>query len=431
MPKLTPPISVIIPIYNVERYLEECLNSVLDQTLPGIEIICINDGSTDGSLEILQKYEARYSHLVTISQSNQGVAAARNRGLLMASGEYVAFMDPDDYYPDNDILECLYTNAINHNALICGGSFSLLDNGNIIENFQSWYQDYRFKSDGMIAFEDYQFPYGFTRFLYQLEFLRNHSISFPTYNYFEDPPFFVKAAIQAKQFYALSKVTYRYRQGHKNPAIPTHKWGDFAAGLLDLLTLSKKHNLYKLHNIVVKIVYLDLFRPFYKQVATGRNSSGMLLEEIEQAINMEWLTEEQRLMADRFPLKHAHLEIFAKENIELQKKFNRFLQGGNPIIIYGAGCIGQKVAMYIQEIQHVHLVGYAVTSAVGNPREIEGITVREIRDLAELCPTASVVLATTDSFQNEIMATLDTLGFQQIWPIEYRRFQLFNTSKEN
>lgn len=114
-------ISVIIPIYNMERYLEESLNSVLNQTMNEIEIICVDDGSTDGSLEILRRYKENNECLKILIQKNQGSGAARNAGIGAARGEFVAFMDPDDYYADNDVLEYLYTCAKRERVNLCGG----------------------------------------------------------------------------------------------------------------------------------------------------------------------------------------------------------------------------------------------------------------------------------------------------------------------
>lgn len=91
-------VSVIIPVYNVEKYLRECLDSVIGQTLPDIEIICVDDGSTDSSLSILQEYEGEDKRLKIIEQANRGAGAARNAGMAVAQGEYLAFMDADDLY---------------------------------------------------------------------------------------------------------------------------------------------------------------------------------------------------------------------------------------------------------------------------------------------------------------------------------------------
>ena len=91
-----PKVSVIVPVYNVENYLDECLSSIVNQTLKDIEIICINDGSTDGSLEILNEYAEKDDRISVITQENQGHAVATNRGISMASGKYLYLMDSDD-----------------------------------------------------------------------------------------------------------------------------------------------------------------------------------------------------------------------------------------------------------------------------------------------------------------------------------------------
>ena len=91
-----PVVSVIIPVYNVEPYLRECLESVIHQTLREIEIICVNDGSTDNSLRVLEEYQGRDDRISVISQDNQGLSAARNCGMRYAGGEYIYFLDSDD-----------------------------------------------------------------------------------------------------------------------------------------------------------------------------------------------------------------------------------------------------------------------------------------------------------------------------------------------
>lgn len=91
-----PKVSVIIPVYNVEKYLDDCLENVVNQTLKDIEIICVNDGSTDNSLEILQKYENQDSRIKIINKENGGLSSARNAGLKEAKGEYILFLDSDD-----------------------------------------------------------------------------------------------------------------------------------------------------------------------------------------------------------------------------------------------------------------------------------------------------------------------------------------------
>ena len=92
-------VSVIIPVYNGEKYLEDTLKSVSAQTLSEIEILCVDDGSTDHSWEILQQFAAQDSRIVLLKQKNAGAGAARNYGLKTAKGKYIAFIDSDDLYP--------------------------------------------------------------------------------------------------------------------------------------------------------------------------------------------------------------------------------------------------------------------------------------------------------------------------------------------
>ena len=93
----TPKISVIIPVYNAEKYLEQCLDSVILQLYDNLEIICVNDGSTDNSLRILNNYAARDQRIRIVSQENKGLSGARNTGMKYATGDYISFIDSDDY----------------------------------------------------------------------------------------------------------------------------------------------------------------------------------------------------------------------------------------------------------------------------------------------------------------------------------------------
>ena len=173
-------ISVIIPIYNMEEYLPQCLDSIVSQTLREIEILCIDDGSTDGSEEVLKLYCNRDSRIRVIKQNNQGVSCARNLGIEEASGKYVIFMDPDDWYPDKEILETLYVGAEKNNVSIAGGSFMDYHDGIYNEKFPDRYFGYHFEKDGVIEYTDYQFDFGYQRFIFEKSLLTENHISFKT-----------------------------------------------------------------------------------------------------------------------------------------------------------------------------------------------------------------------------------------------------------
>ena len=108
-------LSFVVPVYNVEQYLEECLNSICRQTYTDIEIICVDDGSIDYSLNILQKYAELDSRIIVLKQCNQGAASARNNGLQVAKGEYVLFVDSDDVV-EEDLAEKVFNKALAYDA---------------------------------------------------------------------------------------------------------------------------------------------------------------------------------------------------------------------------------------------------------------------------------------------------------------------------
>lgn len=103
-------VSVILPVYNVSDYLRQCMDSIVGQTLQDIEIICVDDGSTDDSLAILNEYASKDSRVQVIQQKNSGAGAARNKGLSVATGEYLSFLDSDDFF-EPDMLEKAWTKA--------------------------------------------------------------------------------------------------------------------------------------------------------------------------------------------------------------------------------------------------------------------------------------------------------------------------------
>lgn len=117
-----PKVSVIIPTYNTARFLEKCLSSIASQSYRNIEIIIVNDGSTDNTDEIISHFISKEERAIYITQKNQGVSAARNIALKRATGEYIIFCDSDDYTPENAILNLVQT-ALKENADIIIGNY--------------------------------------------------------------------------------------------------------------------------------------------------------------------------------------------------------------------------------------------------------------------------------------------------------------------
>lgn len=119
-------VSVIIPVYNSEKYISKCLDSVLNQTYQNVEIIVINDGSKDNSIKILKEYEKKYENIILIDKKNEGVSKTRNLGINKATGDYIMFIDNDDFI-DEDYIETYMKNS-DYDIVI--GSYKRIDNNN-------------------------------------------------------------------------------------------------------------------------------------------------------------------------------------------------------------------------------------------------------------------------------------------------------------
>lgn len=247
---MVPFVSVIIPVYNAEKYLRECLDSVVNQTLREIEIICVDDGSTDGSPAVLAEYAARDPRVRVITQKNAGVGPARNAGIRAARGEFVAFLDPDDLLPDASVYEALYFYAKENRVRVCGGGVcSLANDGKRYFPDASWGAnvDQAFPREGFMRFADWQFDYGFYRYIFERALLLDDEIFFPPYIRYQDPPFCARALEAAGTFYALRRTTYVFRDWHTPDYTDRRRVCDQLRGIRDQLKFSRERGYAKLH----------------------------------------------------------------------------------------------------------------------------------------------------------------------------------------
>ena len=285
-----PKVSVIIPVYNVEEYLRECLDSVVNQTLKEIEIICVDDGSTDNSLEISKEYAQKDNRITVIKQRNSGSGTARNCGINIAKGDFIAFMDSDDMYPENKTLSTIYVKTTENNALICGGSVNQIKDGKLITDTSNFEEGYSFKQEGFVDYKDYQFDYGYWRFIYNRNFLIENLIFFPNYKRYQDPPFFVKSMILAKRFYALKEATYIYRISYKKIQWTEEKVLDVYKGKLAVLNMCKENNLLNLYNKTARSCISTWLLENIKPVITKHNYVQKYILNIINSIDKSLLT---------------------------------------------------------------------------------------------------------------------------------------------
>lgn len=203
-------VSVIIPVYNVQEYLGFCLDSVCSQTLKDIEIICIDDGSTDKSGKILAEYAAKDPRFIIIKQENKGQSAARNAGIKKAKGEYLSFVDSDDWI--NDIfLEKLYTAAVNENVDVCGCGFKRVKSGRekVSLKFDSLKKATTLH-EKFCLFDMPRHNYVWNK-IYRRDMIIQHQLWFAEGRYYEDMPWSSDVMEKSQLAIAVPDAWYFYR----------------------------------------------------------------------------------------------------------------------------------------------------------------------------------------------------------------------------
>lgn len=243
---MNPTFSIIIPVYNVAPYLRECLDSVLAQTYADWEAICVDDGSTDGSGAMLDEYAAKDSRFRVIHQANAGVSAARNVALELFSGAWVLFMDPDDYYTNNQVFSQFRDAIEKYDVNIIAGNFEAVNLSGEHRFFQ------RFPSYGVFDYRETQQQLGFTRYVYSRYLIKSHHLYFPILRQWEDPVFLVRALIAAGKYATIDTLVYSYRiKDTESPVNWELDQGrplrDFLSGLISILDIAKDNNLTKLY----------------------------------------------------------------------------------------------------------------------------------------------------------------------------------------
>lgn len=209
-------LSIIVPVYNVEKYLPKCLESLIKQTLKDIEIICVNDGSMDNSLTILKEFASKDSRIRIIDNQHQGVAKTRNTGIEQSTGEYIGFVDSDDYI-DIDFFEKLYNSATKSNSEIAIAS--ILKHKNFFNIYNAKYT----KEEIAITIQDkiklcedkkHFFFYAWNK-IYHSGFIKENNIKFSEGQIYEDVMFAIKALYYSNKIISVYGTKYHYIE-HEN-----------------------------------------------------------------------------------------------------------------------------------------------------------------------------------------------------------------------
>lgn len=214
-------ISVIIPVYNSEEYLEECIKSLINQSLKEIEMIFINDGSRDNSLSILEKYKKINKRIKIINQSNSGPSNARNRGLQIAKGEYISFIDSDDWI-DSEMFKEMYDNAKTNNSdvVICDMKMIGEDNELYIKGMQDNRKIFNKKEIREIIYTSLLSNSQFNSMankIYKREILKTNNIKLDVKIFYaEDWLLNMEFFKHCNKATYINRCFYYYRRGHES-----------------------------------------------------------------------------------------------------------------------------------------------------------------------------------------------------------------------
>lgn len=252
-------VSIIVPVYNVEKYLRQCLDSAVGQTLKGIEIIAVNDGSTDGSLYILQEYKKKYNNFFIINQKNKGLSAARNSGLSNAKGKYVYFLDSDDYI-DKSLCEICYTECEKDKLdSITFDAEVFYDNDELIKNNKFNYnRKGKVPSNVMMGLQFYElllrrksYKSSVWLFFYKRDFLIKNDIKFYPNILHEDEMFTSKILFYCNKIKYISNALF-FRRVRENSIMTSSKSIKNALGYYTVAEELQKLYKYKIKSNIIK-----------------------------------------------------------------------------------------------------------------------------------------------------------------------------------
>lgn len=277
-----PKISIIVPVYNTEKYLQQCLDSIISQTLKDIEIICVNDGSTDNSLNILKEYAERDDRIKIISKANSGYGHSMNIGIENACGDYIGIVESDDYVELN-MFETLYQKAIEYNVDIVKSRFFYYDSRNDTnKESEEIICPYFEVIEPLKCMDVFGIAPSIWSCLYKKSLIKDNNIKFletPGASY-QDTSFAYKTKACARNMIILKDAFLHYRTDNENSSVNSSDKSDFVIyeyeeikrflaqkGLYNELRKSIALNQFNCYNWNYNRLRKDLKQSFVKKIA--------------------------------------------------------------------------------------------------------------------------------------------------------------------
>lgn len=393
--------SIIIPVYNVEKYLRQCLDSVFRQSFSDYEVICIEDCSTDSSLAILKDYAAEHQMQILVNDKNRGLSYARNRGLEAAEGEYILFLDSDDYISEK-LLEILaeelqkedydfltfdskifYDRDVKHKL-----AYELTRKNQYPEVYEG--QELYIRQLRQGDYEPTVWQYCYSR-----QFLEENALRFIVGRYNEDEPFSFYAFMKARRVRVLSAVLHYYRIRNGSIMSPEK----IVERLLD--------------NIDTYIEYIQFCIQAQGTDAKLEECAGLQIEKGAAGIldNYSKLTYEKRILFEK-TMRSDLQRLFMREI--LSRRSNKIfcwevaqqLETYEKIYVYGAGKYAEKV-IRILEKENIKLEGILVSDENENPEEYCHYKVYEYDKVKKQLAGALIIIGASEKNTAEIIEGME------------------------
>lgn len=338
-------VSIVIPVYNVKRYLPLCIESVINQTIKEIEIICVNDGSTDGSKEILEEYAEKDDRIIIINQENGGYGKAMNAGFKVARGEYVGIVESDDWIMAN-MYETLYQTAIDYNLEIVKSDYCKFYDYCIIRRHQNELEQYY---NRVLTEKEKNFFFEFDMFnwtgIYKNDFIRENNIvhyETPGASY-QDTGFWLRVMSACKRAMWLSETFYMYRQD--NITSSTKSKGKMLNHKLEYDWFERDTN-YKDLIPVMNYFRLNIYRfDFYRiDVSLRAEYADIIIKDYEERKNAIKFSDESKIVELKawYSLLIKNPDKFIINAEEEANLFIKSINSYDKIILYGTGARGME-----------------------------------------------------------------------------------------
>lgn len=415
----TPFVSVIIPIFNTQRYLRECIDSIINQTLKNIEIICVNDGSTDSSPAILDQYALEDNRIHVIHKTNSGYGHTMNTGIAAARGEYIAFVESDDYI-EPDMLETLCEIATREEVDMVKADFAHVY-GEGVDRYKQVIKIWWDKDEYNRVLNPYIFTDIFSGCIanwagiYRKSFIDKFGIKHnetPGASY-QDVGFWFQVLTQADKIYLTDHVFYMYRQDNPNASVKNKgKVYCICEEYQFIYEFLNKHpELYRryinIYNYVRYANYMFTYNRIaneYKLEFLHRFQKDFLEAEEKKELDIDIFNNQEKQIIQ---LIMRDPNGFYRLKQDFPKHISNLVKDFSNVIIFGAGMKGKEVMHGLMQSDAVDkLICFAVTENKANPPYVDGIPVREIEKLMAYKQDTAILVAVSDIYKDEVVQTL-------------------------